>query len=66
MRHPPRNEGPFYTVRDRRDAADAVAEERSVAQPTPAPVTPDEQQQHRKPGSPPTPGADTRASTLDA
>ena len=66
MRNPPRNEGPFYTVRERRNAADAVAEERSAAQPTVAPVAPDDRQQHQKPISPPTPGVGTRSSIVEA
>jgi hypothetical protein len=66
MRNPPRNEGPFYRVRDRTDAADAVARDRSAGQPTPGPVVPEDQGQQQKRISPPIPDVDTSSSILEA
>jgi hypothetical protein len=60
VRNPPRNEGPFYTVRERRNAVDAVADDRSAARPTVVPGAPENQEQHQKRIGPPIP-EDTRS-----
>ncbi len=63
MSNSPRNEGPFYMVHERRNAAASVPDDQSAAQPKPVAQ---ENQQHQNRISPPIPEVDTRSSVVES